>query len=393
MLPLALTARAWSPEPLRREDAIAGRDIEYNEVSFLHRFTYRYRPAWRAAWQRSRDGLRGTAGSVRGSEFYVREEVRHAWLLNERWCIDFHHRTDEDFDGPYTRTLTGIGANLGGGWSAAARGDLAAEKEEIDAHGELAWHNDAGLRLRMVGVLTDAAFNRKADAGEYRTAPVTWFGEARWLAGNGAWLAAYANHNAPSRFAQPEEGLVFADEQNSAGARAVLPLTEQVRIEADLERGETDRSWDVATELETGRATLAREYRSAGAEVYGRVTPGLTVWAGWRRFELSENQVSSVERVTDGDIERNETMVHAGVEWTVRDGLVLWPGIYLNNVDNRDSLTGEGAADPIDDEWTGKLTFPIEIAFRENMSLTVNPTLLLHEPRFGGGNVQMQLLF
>jgi len=378
---------------LRREDAIEGRDIEYNEVSFLHRYTYRYRPAQRAAWLRSPDGLRGTAGSVRGSEFYVREELRHAWSLNERWFVEFHHRADEDFDGPYARTLTGIGANLDGGWSAAARGDLAAEKEKIDAHGELAWRHDAGLRLRMVGVLTDATFNRKADVGEYLTEPVTWFGEILWLADNGGLLAAYANHNAQSRFAQPAEGLVFADEQTSAGARAVVPLTDRIRIEAEFQAGETDRSWDVATELETGRASLAREYQAAGAEIYGAVRPDLTVWAGWRRFELSEDQASNVDRVPDGEIERNETMLHAGVECTIRDGMVFWPGIYLNDVDNRDTLTGEGAADPVDDEWTGKLTFPLEMAFSENMSLTINPTLLLHEPRFGGGNVQVQLLF
>jgi len=384
---------AWDPEPFRREDAIRGRDIEYNQESFLHRFSYRFRPSHERRWNRRRQGLRGSVGSVRSSEFYVFEELRKRWELDDSLFVDFFHKSDEDFDGPYMRTLTGIGACLGAGWAASVSGEFEAQKENIDVYADMAWENAQGSRFRAAVVAPDATFNAKSDSGSYTERPLTLFSESLWCGESGSELGAWLNLNLDVDLDLPEESLFFTYGQFSAGGSGSLPLGSKWRVSVEGEGGQGDRTWETAALDERSLTTFDRRHGWIGLQLDRKLSEELTLWLGARHFSLTEDRRSSDPTQSAGEIRRRENLLHAGVEWQIRDDIIFWPGVYINLIDNSDTLTQTGSAELQTSEWNGKVALPVEIRVRRTALVTLNPTMHLHRSRFGGGNIQVQLLF
>jgi len=397
------SALAQDPEPFRRDDELTGRDFEYNEMTFLHHFSYRFRPDQEREWNRTRQGFRATAGSVRSAEFYVYEELRKRWELSETLFFDFRHKIDEDFDGRYDRTLTGLGIAVAGEWSATLLGDLAAEKENIDVHLETAWRDENGRRFRLGVVAPDATFNRKAVDAEYETKPLTCFMDAYWRTDQGMEFGTWANWNSRLKLQLFEEDLHFTYDQLSLGAKGSIPFGRVWRISLETGAEEGSRQWrhrildsspetadnhrPQALELIDDR-DLKRRHFLLGVQLERAVTESLGAWIGLRHFELSESEDRLAEPTLDGKLVRKEEMLHSGIVWWVHKRVVLWPGVHLDFIDNRDDSEQES-----DKDLLCKITFPIEIRFANTAALTLDQTLRLDDPRSGGANVQLQVPF
>jgi len=388
-----VTLRAWDPEPFRRDDELVGRDFEYSELTFLHHFTYRYRPALNRAWRRERQGFRTTVGSVRSDEFYVLEELRKRFQLNDRLLFDFRQKIDEDFDGRYDRTLTGFGCRLNRGWTATVMGDFVGEKENIDAHLELGWLDAGNREVQFAVVLPDAVFNRKTEEMEYTDRPLTFFAGGRCLAGSGIEIGAWVNVNPALELAVPADELIFSYDQVAAGGEVLLPLGEAWLLILDAGVEEGSRDWVVSGEQGLTERHFKREHRRLGVTFERPPGGRLGGWFGARYFGLTEDDHRPQEAELTGESTREEKMLHAGLTWRLRDDLLLWPGLYLNFVDNEEDFPLNPDLQDTEDGLFAKVALPLEFSFGEGASVTINQTFRFDEARSGGTDVQVIIPF
>lgn len=390
------TTRAQEPNPLRREDVIDGRDFEYNEISFLHRFTYRPRTDLQWAWIRDPSGFRVTAGSVRSDELYLDLLLRKRWALDERFFFEFRQEVAEDFDGNFARTIAGAGLNLGLGWSAAVLAELDGTKENIDTHLELTWNGGTGRRLRIAAVAPDTSFNEKTKANEeYSRNPYTIFLEGLWTTEAGVSGQGWVNWNTTTRLDRPGEGYDFTYRALQGGVRALVPWRQwKFTAEGRFERGRNERiPIDFANATDVQQRQISRRHAEARLELNREISEHWDGWVGYRYFHWLERERRPQDLTNDRRITRRESMLYAGVTWRIRDHIVFWPGLYLDFVDNRETYDFNPARNDPEDGLVAKLALPIEILFKKGARLTINPTIRLDEFKFGGGNLQLQVPF
>lgn len=382
-------ANTADPRPFRRDQEIAGRDFDYNDVSFLHRFTYRHRPERTAEWDLHPQGFRATAGSVKSREFYVVGELRKTFDLDERLFAEYRYRIDEDFDGDYDRSLIGAGVRLPRGWSFTTLGQIERAKENLDIYFEAAWESRPGCGLRFALVLPDAVYDRKTEEAEYEKKPLTGFASFDWVWRGGGRLGMWGNVN-PDLTLQSEADR-FTYDQISGGGYAGLPLGEhwEFRADARAEKGSSDQI-DLVPESRVERH-MNRDHLEAGVEIVRHASESWSAWLGLRTFRLDERDQRIYEPARDRELVRRERMAYGGVSWRVSDNVLLWPGIYWLFPDSTERYPQEPELDIAHDATRAKLAFPIEICFSSKSILTLNPTLRLDEPRSGGGNVQLQI--
>lgn len=387
---------AQGPEPFRRDRELEGRDLEYNELSFLHRFTYRYRPAADWEWRRHRQGLRTTAGSVRGDELFVRSELRKLVDLDPAAFLEFRHLTDEDFDGRYDRTLTGLGLRFLDSWTLTLLANIVGEKEDIDTHIEAAWQTQAGRRFRVALVLTDSMLNSKGDRDRYSQQPYTLFADFHSLHDGGLEYVAWLNTNTHTRLERRTTDVDFQYDRYSAGARARYPLTEDLWLHVDAQVETSGRTWQplkVAPATDDNDRRLQRRHWEVNAELHTPLRPQLDAWIGARYFRFEERDRRPQAVALTNTITRRETLVHCGVIWRVRDRVTLWPGLYGQFPNSRHRYPSSPLLEENDSSFVGKLAVPIEVRFEKPAVLTINPTFRIDDFRFGGGNVQLEVTF
>ena len=382
------------PEPFRGEDEIDGRDFDYNEESFLHRFTFRFRPAAVRDWRRTREGFRGTVGSIRSDEFYVFEEFRKTLSLDGPLYFAVRHKRDEDFDSRYDRTLAGMGVTFAENWHASLFSEIVGEKEVIDLHLELAWHLGVERGVRAAFVPVDVLFNSKTDGlREYERRPFTFFIEGAWRFNDDLEVSGWVNYNSPLRLELLDRGFDFTYDQLASGIEGSMSLTDRLQLAVAI-RGETGhRDRRVAAATDPDERRLSRHNFSATVEASYDIDPALDLWFGFRHFRLTERDERPRNVALSGTLRRRENMFFAGVVWRAHPRAILWPGVYLDVIDNRDDFPLDALRNDSDEGLVGKLTCPVEFRIGEHATLTVNPTLLLHELRFGGGNIQVQIPF
>ncbi|MEM7165169.1 MAG: hypothetical protein AAF581_06865 [Planctomycetota bacterium] len=397
---LALTvwpglANAQDPEPFRRDDEVAGRDFQYNELSFLHRFSYRYRPASDWSWSRHRQGYRGTGGSVRSDELYVEQELRKRLELDSSLFFDFRHRVSEDFDGRYDRTLTGVGLRLRDSWSVTLLADIVGNKGDIDTHLETAWTGEQH-HLRLALVLPDTVVNSKGDVDRYSQAPYTAFAEFGWLHDSGVEYDIWFNANPHTRLERPKDSLDFAYDRYSAGTRLRMPVGGTWWLHADAAGETSGRTWNPfpgATATDLNDRSLQRKHWELNAELHKPLHANVDGWIGLRYFRFEERDRRPQAPLVNGSITLRETMAHLGVVWRVRESVTLWPGLYGQFANSRYGFPGNPAESDNDASFRGKLAVPIEVRFERPAVLTINPTFRLDDLRFGGANVQFEAYF
>ncbi len=385
---LTISVLAQDPEPFRRAGEITGRDTVYRKNVFMHWFTYRPRLEQRQKWNRTREGFFGTAGSINSNRLYFHEELHKRFDLNSALFASIRHKVDEDFDGEYTRTLTGIGTTFGDGWSAEVLGDIAPRKENIDASVELKWRGDCDSRFRIAVVATDALHNQKTVVEEYTQDPFTFFSEYWFYAERGAECGAWVNWNTPLELHVGENELWFTYEQIAFGARALLPLSRTAHFLAEVGTENGAREWREAIDSAPGMRDLDRSHAHLNLETEWELTPMTRMWIGYRYFALTELYTDNVTPEGNGEISRNENMLHAGVKWRVRRNLLFRPGAYVNQIDLQDLFPGDTDRSWEAEGLVGKLTLPLEIGFDNGATITLNMSFRTDILRSGGYNVQ-----
>jgi hypothetical protein len=390
-----LAASGWSqdPEPFRREDEIAGRDMVYRKNVFMHWFTYRPRLERSREWNRTREGLLFTTGSINANRLYLYEELQKRFPLNSTFFATFRHRADEDFDGEYTRTLTGVGSALGNQWSAALFGDFTSKKEDIDASVELEWRSPNDSRFRIALVAVDALHDQKTELAEYEQAPFTLFTEYTLYTDGGLECGAWVNWNTPLELHVEADGLEFEYEQLSFGANCLYPIGESAHVLAELGGENGTRAWRETFDSVIGTRDLDRSHAHMNVEAEWRLTHATRMWLGYRYFVLTERYGDDYSAEGNGEIDRNENMLHAGIKYRFREHIVFWPGLYVNQIDLHDTFPEDSDREWASEGLVGKLSLPLEIEFDNGGAITFSISFRTDILRSGGYNAQLYLPF
>lgn len=379
------------PEPFRRGDEIDGRDVEYEEETFLHRFSYRFRPARERDWSETSEGFRGTAGSVRSDELFVAHELRKTIALDDPLSFVLRHSRNEDFDGRYDRTLTGVSLRFADGWHGTVLAEVVGSKEDIDLHLEVAYV-EGGSGFRAVLIPVDFTFDGKSDSGSYDVAPYTGYLEGRWRSDDGTEVWAWVNANPHTALVDEVDDFRFSYDNYSAEVNIRSPIADGWRIwlSAGGEIGERDLVNDLPAPSDRD---FSRKHLQCTAQIEREVSPDVSYWIGARYFRLDERDRRPTDPTLDSTLSFRESMLYSGVAFRVTERLVLWPSVYLEYVDDEEDFPLEPALASRDEGFVGKLTFPAEFSVGRGATITVNAGILLHEVRFGGGNVQVQIPF
>ncbi|MFN2309665.1 MAG: hypothetical protein ABR553_08000 [Gammaproteobacteria bacterium] len=382
------------PQPFRLDDALNGRDFEYNSESFLHRFTFRSLTPLSSGLAQDREGLYGTAGSTKSNELYTVMYLQKTLPLDDDYFLRYRFVRDEDFDGRYDRNLLGFGRNLGERWSFSFSGDVQGDKSRIDLETELSWRGEDGSHARFALVAPDALFNDKQREAQFTRHPYTGFIDLRWQVHTGVSLWMFANHNAPSRLRSEALDLDFSDRGTAAGLGADTVLGARWRLSAWLE-GESSRRIRTSLSDVTDPVRFTRRYREAGAQLSRDVMPKLEGWTGIRLLRLDEDGRHTLEVLDQRQLSRDEVLVYAGVSWRLGSRYRFHPGVYLNRFDNDETFAHAPTRNRDEAGIEAKLALPLELNVHRasGATLTINPTLRLHRPAFGGGNIQAHIPF
>ncbi len=384
--------RAYDPSPLRREDALRGRDFDLTGRTFLNRFTFRPRPEMDQAWRQDPSGFRATAGSLRSKELLVEMELRMVQPLDERFDFEFRYHRDEDFDGRFDRAVAGMGWHGGETWRLALLGEILPEKEDIDVYAEWTWTPRESARLRLAGVAVDATFDRKSDEGRYDQDPWTWFADLHFRPDPDTQIDAWVNWNPEARLDLDADDLRFRHRQVGGGGAVDRRIAGPWFVTLDGEVGRTRKHWERNRGTSPAEEDLTRHNQAFGLEIRRNPDEGMGGWLGVRRFRIDE-----AFRGDDAphSLDRRETTLHGGLLIPLASERALfWPGLYLNRLSTDEPSSSQAEPDG-SRRRVGqvKLTLPLEIGFSGGAILTLNATTYPTRLRNGGGNVQLMVPF
>lgn len=381
------------PRPFRMEDALSGRDFEYNDVSFLHRISFQPIFPLASGLAEDREGLYGSAGSTRSNELYTLMQLQKTMPLDNDWFLRYRFQRDEDFDGRYDRNLLGVGRNFGEGWSASFSGDIEGDKSRIDLEAELNWRDETGSHARFALVAPDYLFNDKQEVAQFTRQPYTAFADLRWQWTPAMALLAFVNHNTDTSLRNESLDLDFHYRQTAGG----------VGIDADLGiwrlrvwlEGEQGRRRYESLSGSIAPARFSRRHQELGAELGRDLKPGLAGRAGVRLLRFEEDGRHGGDPLEEVRRHRDEIMLYAGVSWRLGARYRFHPTFYLDFIDNHERFPADPARNRDDEGFVGKLGLPLEVLVHEasGATLTFNPTLYLHRLAFGGGNLQASIPF
>ncbi|MCA1805898.1 MAG: hypothetical protein LC646_11315 [Xanthomonadaceae bacterium] len=381
------------PQPFRMEDALAGRDIHYNDVSFLHRISFLPITPPSSGLAEDREGLFGSAGSTRSNELYALMHLQKTMPLDNDWFLRYRFQRDEDFDGRYDRNLLGVGRDFGEGWSASFSGDIEGDKSRIDLEAELTWRDGAGSHARLVLVAPDYLFNDKQEEAQFTRQPYTGFADLRWQWTEAIALLAFVNHNTDTSLRNESLDLDFHYRKTAGGVGIDADLGAW-QLRAWLE-GEQGRRRHESLSASFAPARLSRRHHELGAELGRDLGPDLAGRAGVRVLRFEETGRHGGDPMDEVGLRRDETMLYAGVSWRLGARYRFYPTVYLNFIDNHERFPADPVRNRDDEGFVGKLGLPLEVLVHEasGATLTFNPTLYLHRLAFGGGNLQASIPF
>ena len=382
------------PRPFRMDDALAGRDIHYNDVSFLHRFSFQPVTAPVSGMAEDREGLYGTAGSTRSNELYTVMQLQKTMPLDGGWFLRYRFQRDEDFDGRYDRNLLGIGRRFGERWALSFSGDIEGDKSRIDLETELSWRDGGGSHGRLALVAPDYLFNDKQAEARFTRQPYTGFADLRWQLTPSSAVLAFVNHNTATRLRNEFLDTDLYYRQTAAGLGAELRLGGDWELRLWLEGEDGRRRHESLSDSFTSSA-FTRRHREVGMELGRELRPGLAGRVGARVVRFEESGRHGGDTADEVRLRREEVMVHAGIGWRMRPRLTFHPTVYLASIDNHERFPADPARGHEDDGFVGKLGLPLEVLVHEasGATLTFNPTLYLHRLAFGGGNLQASIPF
>lgn len=381
---------SWStPHPWRREALLDGRPFEYDEKSFLQRFSFRQlseQPAPDA------EGVRGTVGSLTSRQALseIRFRKRFPFDGSER-AFHLAMQRGEDFDGYYDRQLVGFSQTLTPHWTATIRGDVAGDKAESDVYFQTRWQAGPDRLIEAAAILPDAYFNDKTPQSiEYEQRPWTFFARARMPLAAGITAEVSANHS-PRAVVNDQRRTGLRAGGRSTRAAASLTWRASHWRSRFTARGEhTERDFVFSGSGTPATSNFRRIYHHLGMTLTRSSHP-LEPTLGLQHFYLDEEGFFGTATNTQGQLHHNEPLVHANIRVDTGEGHHVRPELLISRPDLQQTVDSDRWRDRDTREWRGKLNLPwrYEVNREDGAILTIAPSLELHDPGFGGGNVQL----
>ncbi|GAA3946417.1 hypothetical protein GCM10022278_01970 [Allohahella marinimesophila] len=371
---------------------VEGRDQNYNAVRYLHEFSYRHSQRHPGPTE---FGVRGTAGSVGSDVLYLDFRYRQDFEFNDgRQAFMLDIQRGEDLDGLYERQIFGFRHQLLEKTEVWLQGDVTADKSTADAYFSVRRYLGNESWLHASWILPDLYFNTKSDsADEFETEPATAF--LQW--------------HQPLK--GEDEGLGTTLSLNYLPEAVIVSDTGQLRVESESISAALTHDWMLPAwwlTLDIGGERTQRAYRLRQAE--GEVTPvgfDRYLWEitlqstytphpnrpslGLRYLSVREQGYFGRNLDDVGDIDRREPMIFGSLDFQVSERTQLTPELYLSWVDISQRFDSGRNRSRDEDGFIGKLAFPFVYLMspEDNAVLTISPSILLHEARFGGGNLQV----
>jgi len=400
------------PDPFRRE-RLEERPYTLRASGLLDRFSFEPQPALSPGRRLSGNGIEGTAGSTSSNELYVRSRAQWRAELGDAALAGVALRRDEDLDGRYDAALVGLGLRRER-WEAMVHGDVVATKEDIDVQVETTFRAEQ-YHLRLLSVLVDPVYNDKQNDGRYTRYPLTLFTNSWWQLNESTRLYGFAQINLPMQLELATTGQRATDRETASGLGiAMQPLATWVwsleleglhgdraqRFDADLLTGPAREAWelDQSDPLPVPRfdpgpwplREVRRRYVATTTEVRQTFPDQMAGWLGLRALYLREidTRDSAAESL---HLRRREYLLYGGWRWPVaQQRAYVSPTLFVNR------FSGEGSPDQADERaWQVKLApaFDVVLDQQRQALLTLNLTMRLDEPGFGGGNAQVFIPF
>lgn len=375
------------PLPFRQDRVLQGRDLFYNDESFLHRASFAL-PERVTATPVPPDHMEGTGGSSRTDELFLDLGIQATRSLNRHLDFQYRFRRTEDFDGRYDRNLLGFGAQPHEHWDLRFMADVTGDKSRTDLQPEVSWQHPNGHAFRAALVFTDAMFNDKQSLNAYRQKPVTGFFAARWRISSHHQLKGYLDVTPDTVLEARDRNRLFRNEAARGGIAWDWTTPADVHWRWLVEGQAVDREQRA---LDGGPLqTMSRRAWRSRLEISIPDSSGSEWRAGAQALSLEERGafIGNNQQLSD----QREAMVFAGFNRHLSGAWRFRPTLYISMSDgesNRITNTEPTNEDDVND----KLALPFEWQPQgsEGARITLNPTLHLAQPGFGGGNLQVSI--
>ena len=383
--PAAVRADAWSePSPLRREAIVEGRSFQYDNRSFLNRFSYRSL----APPLQTGDRIEGTAGSVSSTELFLDISLQKTlWFDDRQQYVQVAMQRAEDFDGYYDRQRFGY-RRLLGDWHVGIAGDVRGDKAETDVHFSLGWSPSERTDIEAQLILPDAYLNQKGESG------AAWDGGARsgflsWRHQRQHWQGRLVLNSTPEVVLDDSlANLRAAAEQH----RLLLELMagQDWRTQLRLEGERSDRAYLFDPEGTADSGSFRRRMHALTVSLQARLWP-LTPALGVHYLRLEEDGWLGQARAETVRVRHDEPYLFASVEQALGTRWQWQPTVYVGRSQMIRTSEENPDSNSERERSQGKLSLPFRYLADagSGATLTLSPSFYLHEARFGGGNLQL----
>ncbi len=369
------------------------RDFDQNEEYFLNRFSYMHPPWWVENLDPFLDGVDYALGSVTNTEFTIEGTTNFTARVGRKFFFRFHELQSENQDTRFTRTALELGYDVSKSFSVFFMGEGGAEKEKDDASFGCYFHPSPSHGSRFMVTLPDIHSQRSHKGFFYPRKPVGlmwsgWFGRA-----GGSQLRFEIDSQLPFEMRELDDGYALEMTRNlgSMEGRLRVGRSDFLVTALDFEYTHKHFSPDAA--------------KSPDLEHLNRKTYGVREeW--WRRFpgghefsiggsflfkdELGRRPFDPGETLTT---KRREWFGFARGRYRLNEWLALEPDVYAGHVQVDEFNRPWKAGNQHFHGFQGKAGAGLAFKLGQDAWLYAQPTFELDRPQFGGGNVQLRILF
>jgi len=388
-----LAAQSWN-RAVFRGDEIDPRDFEFNPEYFMNVRSYSFAPDWEEAWQGSDKGYRLTVGSVRSDEFYLKQQVKLHLDVTEKVRFHYDLLQDEDYDTRYLRHRAALVLPVHDNWSVYGLAEGTAYKEDNDLGAGAIYtrgpHN--WWELQLTGV--DFNEEKGMDGRHFSKDAYGLLAMNEIPVSESVFIGGGIEFQLPMTMVDQGEDIEFHFDKKLydayLGWRAGGET--EVRVFAGGER--TGKNSDYFVDNASDQR-LDRHSFGGGAEVLWRSD---TPWeadyrAGACYFHFRERSLFPGDTAEDQKHERNEHTLFCGLTVQLQDDLFFRPMIFADYVSQNELFRNDPHRNDRYNGFQGKVSATLEFRFSDTARLTINPNLDLDEVNWGGGNVQVMILF
>jgi len=400
-LALAWPILAHAAEPFSagedgfRGDEIKDRAFDYNREYFTNLLSFGFDKLWLDDWANSPSGYRITAGSIRSSEFYIHQEVKLTMEMLEKTHFKFNFLQAEDFDARYETAYMEMAQDLwNSGFSVAAFGQINPFKENDDIGLAAGYSMKDRFHVRASYLFTDFTFNEKADDGEeYLKAPGTVRLQTMFQPVSRLQIYLDAGYTQPIEFSSVDQDLVFDFKKVFFRSITTFTLREKDQLWLALAMEQTDKNREGMTPGDTNNVTVDRKVFQARLEYIRFLARGNRVTVGLCLLDLDEENDFSNTPTRTRNLRFEEKALYGGFQWHFHENLYFESELFAADVHDREVHLGNPTRTWKHHSIEVKLSTALGWHPRENVRFLLNPTFDLDDGQFGGGNVQLQIVF